>query len=291
MMKPVLSALAIAACAAQLNAGVLIHGHRGSRGTMPEDTLPAFDAALKAGADALELDMNVTKDDVIVVSHEPNITPALCLGPDGKKLDKPVPIRSLTLEEVKKYDCGSLPNPKFPKQVQVPGTRIPTLDEVFALVETSTWPAAKAAEFNIETKIFPAEPWLSPAPEAFAALVVNTVKKHGMQARVMVQSFDVRTLKAVRKLDPSIRLSQLTSEELVDIVPALKAAGIEIWSPNYKWITPEAVKAAHAAGIKVVPWTVNNAREWDALIDGGVDAIITDYPEALADYLRSKKLR
>ena len=294
MKKTLILMLALAAAPAAYAAdtkGPLVHGHRGSRGTMPEDTIPAFADALRAGADALELDMDVTKDGVIVVSHEPNVTPALCLGPDGKKLEKPVPIRSLTLEELRKYDCGSLPNPKFPKQARVPGTPMPTLEEVFALVEGSTAPAAAAVEFNIETKIFPGDPRLSPDPETFAGLVMDAVRRHKMQRRVMVQSFDVRTLKAVKKLDRSVRTSQLTGENLLDIVPALKAAGTDIWSPDSKWVTPEAVLEAHEAGIKVVPYTINNVKEWDAAIAAGVDAIITDYPAALIDYLRAKKLR
>lgn len=283
---------ALLCCAPALQAGTIaVHGHRGSRGTVPENTLPAFEAALLAEADVLEMDLGVTKDGVVVVSHEPKVTPERCLGPDGKKLEQAVPIRSLTLAELKQYDCGTLLNPKFPQQLPVPGERMPTLDEVFTMVKASGYEAAPKAEFNIETKIFPAEPELSPSPAEFAKLVADVVKKHGLEKRVMVQSFDVRTLKEIKKIAPAIRTSQLTSEELADIVPALKSAGADIWSPNSKWITPEAVKEAHEAGIKVAPWTINTAKEWDAAIAAGVDAIITDYPAALVEYLQSKKLR
>jgi glycerophosphoryl diester phosphodiesterase len=106
---------------------------------------------------------------------------------------------------------------------------------------------------------------------------------------VIVQSFDVRTLKEIKKLAPAIRTAQLTYEELLDIVPALKFAKTDIWSPNYKWITPEAVKEAQAAGIKVAPWTINTAKEWDLAIAAGVDAIITDYPAALVEHLEAGK--
>jgi glycerophosphoryl diester phosphodiesterase len=269
----------------------LVHGHRGTRGLRPENTLPAFAEALRVGADVLELDMDVTKDGVVVVSHEPRVTPERCLAPDGKKLEKAVPIRELTLEELQKYDCGSLPNPKFPRQVQVPGTPMPTLNEVFALVENSTYPAAAKVEFNIETKIFPAEPELTPSPAEFAKLVLEVVARHHLEKRVIVQSFDVRTLKEVKKLDPSVRISQLTEANLLEIVPSLKAIGAEIWSPDSHWITPGAVKAAQAAGIQVVPWTINTPKEWDMAIAAGVDAIITDYPGDLIDYLKEKKLR
>lgn len=293
-MKKLLLLALIAIPAAALAAGTkapLVHGHRGSRGTMPENTLPAFAEALKAGADVLELDLGITKDGVVVVSHEPNVTPERCLGPGGAKLEKPLPLRSLTLKEVKTYDCGTLTNPKFPRQAAVPGTTIPTLEEVFALVRTSKLPAAAKVEFNIETKIFPYDPDLSPAPAEFAALVVREVKRNAMGPRVMVQSFDVRTLKQVKALAPEIRTSQLTYEELLDIVPALQAALTDIWSPNYKWITAEAVKAAQKAGIQVAPWTINTPKEWDIAIAAGVDAIITDYPADLIAHLKAKKLR
>lgn len=284
-------ALAVAAQAQETARQLLVHGHRGSRGTRPEDTLPAFNEALRAGADVLEMDMGVTRDGVIVISHDPNISPVICLGPGGKKLDKPVPIRTLTLEEVKKYDCGSIKNPKFPEQVPAPGTRIPTLDEMFAMVEASTYAAAAKVQFNIETKIFLAEPRLAPPPAEFVKLMADVVRKHGMAGRVILQSFDVRTLKEMKKLAPEIRTAQLTSEELLDVVPALKAAKTDIWSPNHKWITPEAVKEAQAAGIQVAPWTLNDPEEWETAIAAGVDAIITDYPEKLIAFLKEKKLR
>ncbi len=269
----------------------LVQGHRGSRGTVPENTLPAFEAALMAEADVLEMDMDVTKDNVVVISHEPRVTPERCLGPDGKALEKAVPIRSLTLAELKKYDCGSLVNAKFPQQLAVPGEHMPTLDEVFAMVEASGYQAAPKVEFNIETKIFPSEPELTPSPAEFAGLVMDVIKKHGMENRVIVQSFDVRTLKEIKKLNPAVRTAQLTSDNLLDIAPALKAAGTDIWSPNYLWITTSAVHAAQTAGLQVAPWTLNTKKDWDFALEAGVDAIITDYPAALVEYLQEKKLR
>ena len=284
-----LSLCAAAPLCAQEARVVQVHGHRGSRGTAPENTLPAFEAALMAGADVLETDMGVTRDDVIVLSHEPNVTPERCLGPDGAKLEKPVPIRSLTLAELKKYDCGAVPNPKFPRQIAIPGTRIPTLDELFTMVEKSGYEAAKKAEFNIETKIFPYAPAAAPPPAEFVKLVLDVVKKHGMEKRVIVQSFDVRTLKEVKKQAPEVRTSQLTEANLLDMVPALKSIKADYWSPDSKWLTPEAVKEVQAAGIKVVPWTINNKKEWELAIAAGVDAVITDYPADLIEYLAARK--
>lgn len=291
----------LAASAAQAQTGgapapaaekkIEVQGHRGSRGTHPENTLPAFEEALRAGVDVLEFDMGVTKDGVVIVSHDPNVNPVICLGPDGKKLDKPVPIISLTLEELKKYDCGSLKNPRFPEQVPVPGTRIPTLDEVFAMVKASKAPAAGRVGFNIETKIFPYEPSLTPSPDRFAELVAAAVRRNGVEKRAVVQSFDARTLKALKKIAPEIRTAQLTYEELLDVLPALKAAGTDVWSPYFKWLTPEAVAEARAAGVPVVPWTLNEPKEWEFAVSLGVDAIITDYPARLIAWLKEKKLR
>lgn len=270
---------------------IAVHGHRGSRGTMPENTIPAFEAALIAGVDVLELDLVVTKDNVLVVSHDPKVKPGRCLDAEGKKIKVAVPIIELTIAELKKYDCGSLLNPSFPKQVAVPGTPMPTLDQVFTMVEKSGQELARRVEFNIETKIFPSEPELTPSPTEFAKLVAESVQRRGMVQRVIVQSFDIRTLKEIKKIAPDIRISQLTSSNLLNIVPSLKAADVDIWSPNYRWITPETVKEAHAAGFKVVPWTINTEKEWGIAIKNGADAIITDYPTALIEYLKTKKLR
>lgn len=283
-----LTALLFAAGQAQ---AVLVHGHRGTRGTAPENTLAAFEEALKAGVDVLEFDMGVTKDNVVMVSHEPGINPAICLGPGGKKLEKMVPFKDLTMAEVKKYDCGAIQNPRFPRQFPVPGARIPTLDEVFRMVANSKLPAAGTVQFNIETKIFPADPSLTPSPEKFAELVATQVRKHGMQKRVILQSFDHRTLKAMKKIEPAIRTSQLTYEELLDFVPSLMADKTDIWSPYYEWITADAVKAAQKAGIEVAPWTLNDRAAWELAVAAGVNAIITDYPADLIAFLKEKGVR
>jgi glycerophosphoryl diester phosphodiesterase len=188
----------LTALAGQANGRVLVHGHRGARAVLPEGTLPAFKHAIKAGADVLELDLSVTKDNVLVVSHDPVLRADLCKGPSSKAV-----IRKLTLAEVKQYDCGSLKHPDYPRQEQSPGAKIPTLEEVFALG------AGNGVEFNIETKIFARSPELTPSPAEFARLVVAEIRKHKLQSRVMVQSFDFRTLHEVKKLAPEIRLSAL----------------------------------------------------------------------------------
>jgi glycerophosphoryl diester phosphodiesterase len=275
MLTLAIPALVTALAASEIS----VHGHRGARARFPENTIPAFEHAIRAGANVLELDLAVTKDDVLVVSHDPFLHAPMCKGPVER-----VNIRELTFHEIRtKWDCGSIANPQFPKQATVPGTRMPSLDEVLQLASKSS-----KLEFNIETKISPARPELTPSPDVFAELLVRAIEKHKLVGRCMIQSFDFRTLIAARKLNPKIRLSALYQGGPKDYVTLSKeAANAEIVSPQFPGVTAEKVKAAHAAGLKVVPWTANKPEEWDKLIAAGVDAIITDDPEALIQHLRA----
>lgn len=267
---------------------VKVHGHRGSRGTRPENTLAAFAEALRVGADVLELDMVVTRDDVIVVSHNPAIPPELCLEAGGGKLAAPAPIRSLTLAQVKSYDCGSLPNPSFPEQVRSPGAKIPTLEEVFELVARSTVPAAATVEFNIETKIIPGAPEQAPGPERFVALVAALLEKHGLASRTILQSFDDRPLRAMKERLPKVRTALLTSDNHFDFVAVARGLRADIISPDSRWITKDDVARLHRAGVQVHPWTVDDEAGWAEMLALGVDGIITDYPEKLIAYLKAR---
>ena len=245
---------------------------------MPENTIPAFEYAIRQGVDALELDMAVTKDNVIVVSHDPVLKPPVCSGPQPSAV-----IHTLTLAQVREWDCGAVRNPAFATQQTVPGTRVPTLDEVFHLASRGSF------GFNIETKSSPDHPEYAPAPEDFARLVLAKIREYKLEKRVMVQSFDWRTLVAMRKLAPEIRLSALTSTDKRDFTAIAKdAANAEIVSPEASLVTPEKVAAAHAAGLQVVPWTANTPAVWDRLIAAKVDAIISDDPAALIAYLKQK---
>lgn len=260
---------------------IQVHGHRGARARMPENTLPAFEYAIEVGVDVLELDMAVTKDNVLVVSHDPILHGPVCRGPVERAV-----IHELTLKQVKEWDCGAIQNPGFKEQKTIPGTRMPTLDEVFALAPKGKF------EFNIETKIFADHPEYSPGPAEFARLVVEAVKRHKLEKRVMIQSFDFRTLVQARKLAPDIRLSALYGMGPKDFLTLSKeGANAEIVSPEYRLITTEKVIAAHAKGLQVVPWTANKVEDWDRLVRAGVDAIISDDPAALIAHLKSQGLR
>ena len=284
---------------------ILVHAHRGGRSARPENTLPAFEYAIKNGADVLELDLAVTKDNVLVVSHFPYLTPPAtedpflrsvlanerqCVGPT---IPPGTLIHSLTLAQLKQYDCGAKTLTAFPHQVAVPHTSIPTFDEVLDLAPQGKF------DFNVETKISPLHADYAPSPEEFVRMIDAAVKRHGLQSRVILQSFDFRTLVAMKKLDPKIRLSALFGmakyDSLMGITDSNKdfphiaeVSGAGILSPDDSLVTPEAVAAAHKAGLQVAPYTVNTAEGWKRMADAHVDAIITDDPVGLLQWLRSQ---
>lgn len=258
-------------------ASVFVHGHRGARAVLPENTLPAFEHAIQAGADYLELDLAVTRDNVLVVSHDPVLPESICTGGAGTRV-----IREMTVAELKQWDCGSRANLSFPRQKAVPGTHVPTLDEVFALADRGSF------GFNIETKLSAKRPELTPPPEEFARLLYDAIHKRGLENRVLVQSFDFRTLHAMKRIAPAIRLNALIGrDDTRDWAVVAQESGAGCIAPEYNLVTPERVQKAHAIGLTVVPWTVNDAAEWDRLVAAGVDGIITDDPAALLAHLKS----
>jgi glycerophosphoryl diester phosphodiesterase len=190
----------------------------------------------------------------------------------------------MTLAKLKEYDCGAKRNPSFPWQAPVPGTRIPALDEVFELgLET-------AVQFNVEVKIFAESPELTPGPEEFAALVLDSIRKHRMEQRVIVQSFDPRITRVMKKLDPGIRRAALF-EKQADWQEIAREFEAGICAPEYVLVSPERVALAHDVGLEVVPWTVNEPSDWAKMADARVDAIISDDPAALIAWLKEKGLR
>ena len=291
-----------------------IEAHRGGRALFPENTLPSFANALSLGVDTLELDIGVTRDGVIVVSHERGLNPDLARGVDGKYVSPPgTPFVQLTLEEVRKFDVGQIrPGSKyaaqFPDQRAVPQTRIPTLKEIIDLVRKS---GDSHVRLNIETKIDPNHPEESPEPERFATLLLDLVRAERFERRVMVQSFDWRTLQFVQKLAPEIPTVYLTiqagsaSTVLLDDATAwtagfnparhgqslprtIKAAGGAIWSPYFGDVTAALISESHALGLQVVVWTVNKPADMARLIEMGVDGIISDAPDLLRQVAAGK---
>jgi len=309
-----LALLADHSAAAEARKTIQVQGEMGAAGVHPGNTLPSFESAIAAGADVIEMDMQVTKDNVIVISHDPILHPPYCTGPKPDAV-----IHELTLAEIRQWDCGATPFPGFPRQQTVPGTRMPTLDEVFALA-----PRGKFL-FNIETKIIPRRltleearalvlsvaqpkpageqldlharalmlqgPEMTPSPEEFTQLVLNAIRKHHLESRVILESFDFRTLIAMKKLEPAIQLSALCMGPNLDFVKIGKESGAGIISPLFTFVTAAQVRAAHAAGLQVLPWVANEPEDWDRLIAAGVDSILTDYPADLIAYLRQRGLR
>lgn len=270
--------------AAQGGSKILVEGHRGARAVLPENTLPAFVYAIDAGADYIELDVATTQDDVLVVSHDLTLNAKICLDEAGKPASKP--IRQMTLAEVKRFDCGHAVGKEFPRQQAKPGTRVPTLEEVFQLAKRGKF------HFNVEIKMNPAKPELTPEPEVVTAAVLAMIRKHKLEKRVVVQSFDFRILHALAKLDSKISRAALWPSSVQTMNPDFLAVAKEsqgtVLSPNLRLVTPEQVKAAHAAGYTVVPWTANTEAEWEKLVAAEVDAIITDDPAGLLAYLRQR---
>jgi glycerophosphoryl diester phosphodiesterase len=284
-----------------------IEAHRGGRALFPENTLVSFANALSMGVSTLELDIGVTRDGVIVVSHERGLNPDLARDEGGNYVAPPgTPFVRLTLEDVKKFDVGQIrPGSayaaQFPDQHAVPGTKIPTLKELFGLVRES---GDGNVRLNIETEIDPTRPAESPDPERFVTLLLDLLRAEKFEDRVMVQSFDWRTLQLVQKRAPKIPTVYLTSEAgreptisldrpsvwTAGFNPAehggslprtIKAAGGAIWSPSFGDVTPALISESHALGLKVVVWTVNKPADMARMIEMGVDGIISDHPDLL----------
>lgn len=295
-----------------------LQGHRGARGLAPENTIEAFRTALRIGVTTLELDLAVTKDGILVVSHDSVLNPDHTRGPDGTFLEAPGPaIRSLTLAELERYDVGRVKPgtsyaARFPQQRGMDGVRIPTLAAVFELVRQTK---ADQVRFNIETKLTPTSGHTTPDPESFAQALATALRDAGLAARATVQSFDWRTLVAMRRIAPEIERVCLTLEggdgdtiqrgqagpspwtagldvdDFGGSVPRLvAAAGCGAWSPFFRNLTPETVAEATSLGLKVIPWTVNEPLDMERVIELGVAGIITDYPDRLRAVMAKKEM-
>ena len=290
-----------------------IQGHRGARGLLPENTIPAFERAIELGVDVLELDLGMSRDGIPVVHHDRALDPDRTRDAGGAWLAPPGAfVNTLDLAALSELDVGrAAPGSKvakrFPDQSPRDGTRIPTLAEVLAL---GRGPGANGVRFNIETKVTPLAPEETAGPEKFARAVAAVLRSEGMLDRANLQSFDWRVLHEARKLAPDLSTVCLTAEQSwhdnilrgrpgpspwtagLDIeefdgsVPRMvETAGCAVWSPYYRDLTEDALTEARALGLKVVVWTVNEVEEMLALARLGVDGIITDYPDRALDAL------
>lgn len=252
---------------------------------MPENTIPAFLHALSfPEITTLELDVVISKDDVVVVSHEPWFNPEMCQQPSGKKLDEEKEsLRKLTAQEIAAYDCGQLPHPRFPEQAKRPATK-PTLLAVFAAIDAFCRDHERPLPYyNIEIKYEEElEPEFVPDRETFVKLVVRDIKAWGHPELVTLQCFDPPTLVIIRAEMPEVTIAYL-DEFPGDVANKMNAIGFipPIYSPYEIHVTAELIAETRAIGMKTIPWTVNDTKRMRELVDLGVDGIITDYPNRI----------
>ncbi len=284
-----------------------IQGHRGARGLRPENTIPAFLLALDSGVTTIELDVAITKDKLVIVSHEPWMSSDICLDPNGndipKKEEMKFNIYQMTYEEVKQFDCGLKPHERFPEQQKMKIHK-PLLSDIIIAVENriknfSTY----EVDYNIEIKSLPeGDSKFHPAVEEYSELVFNLVDQYIPLERLVIQSFDFRVLKYWHEKHPEVRLAALV-ENKKTVDQNLNVLGFipSIYSPDFKLLTNESVEYLHTKTfvmppstdkkssitsnkLRVIPWTVNEIDDMLALKGMGVDGFITDYPNRAAKF-------
>ncbi len=277
--------LLLGACGEEHMSAPEVHGHRGCRGLMPENTIPAFTKAVDLGCTWLELDVVMTGDGEVLVSHEPWMDHRICRTSNGDSIapgiERSFNIFRMSLAEVQAFDCGSAEHPDFPGQ-EHQRLHKPTLREVVEAVDERAGESGMSAvSFNIEIK---SEPGLygtyQPEPAAFAKAVVSVIDELHLDERCIVQSFDPAVLEAVHAIDPALRLSLLV-ENTDGIDTNLKRLSFTpaFYSPAFEQVDQAAVDKLHALDIEVAVWTVNEEADMRRMAALGVDAIITDFPD------------
>jgi len=269
-----------------------VQGHRGCRGLMPENTIPAFLKAIDLGVTTLEMDAVVSKDGKVVVSHEPFMSHVICRGPQGETIteeeEKNYNLYAMTYEEISQCDCGSRIHPGYPQQQKLSVSK-PLLSEVIREVEAyldkNDLPEVL---YNIETKSTPeGDNTFHPEPQAFVDLLMEVVENGGISDRTTIQSFDVRTLQYANQQYPDMELALLVGNtkspeknlELLGFTP-------DIYSPYYKLVSKKTVQFARDQQMKIIPWTVNSPKDIKKMIGMKVDGIISDYPDRVLKALR-----
>jgi glycerophosphoryl diester phosphodiesterase len=267
-------------------------GHRGARGLLPENSIPGFLKALEFPIRTLELDVVVSRDKQVVVSHEPWMSAEICTHPDGRSAVQPNEAKSLNLYrmdygQIRLYDCGSRGNARFPEQLPQPVYK-PTLKAVVEEAESACARMNRSLpNYNIELKAMPEwDQLMTPEPAEFCRLVLEVLKEARVLDRTSIQSFDVRILREMRRQAPTLKLVYLV-EQSAGLAEDLRRLGFSpaIYSPHFLLLNEEVVAQAHEQGMQVVPWTVNEPDQMELLIRMGVDGIITDYPNRISPLL------
>ena len=268
-------------------------GHRGSRGFMPENTIPSMKKAIDDGANIIEVDIQISKDNKVMVAHDPHINRQISFLPDGSPLPeedaRKYILHQMPYDSIRKFDVGSKDHPDFPQQKKMKAY-IPLFGELIDSVEQYTSDKGiSPIIYNIEIKANPNEDGnYQPAPPELIRLVMDVVKSKNIDNRFYIQSFDIRQIQEVHKSYPDVVTGFLTSNKDLSLEDNVKNIGFvpDIYSPNYKLATKELVEEAHKKGMKFVPWTVNTLEEMKALKEMGVDGIITDYPNLFGELVR-----
>jgi glycerophosphoryl diester phosphodiesterase len=294
-----------------------LQGHRGARGLLPENTLAGFELALKLGVSTLELDVLVTEDDELVISHDPSLNPDITRDARGRFLDDRGPdIRSLRWQALGAFDVGRIkPGTRYASahadQQPVDGARIPRLRDLFELLQRQGHHQARLA---IETKITPHQPWQTPEPARFVALLLSLIEAYKLGDRVQILSFDWRALQEVQRQRPGTPTVYLTAQlpaldnlqlksatgspwtagfqvaQHGSVPRMIKAAGGTHWSSFWRELTADNVREAQQLGLKVLAWTVNERAQIERMLDLGVDGIVTDRPDIAIAVLKARQL-
>jgi len=262
-----------------------LQGHRGARGLLPGNTIPGFLKAVEYGVDTIEMDLVVTADGELLVSHEPWFSHQISTKPNGEPVTEEeqmqLNIFEMTYKNTQQFDVGMRGHPAFPGQEPMEATK-PLLRQAISAIEAYVRDyGVDPVFYNIETKSNP--DWYGeyvPQPEEFAQILYDELTELGILDRVIVQSFDPATLIFMREIDPDVDQAMLVYEKDQTIETYTEHLGYQpdIWSPNYELVTQDLIEEAHSIDMKIIPWTVNEADEMVRLLEMGVDGIITDYP-------------
>ena len=277
-----------------------IQGHRGARGLRPENSLAAFDYATRIGVDTLELDVVISSDLEVVVSHDRTMSPVICSWPDGRPVSQEesagLALFNMTANEIQQFDCGQRRNEAFPDQLLSSATK-PLLIFVIRRAQSIASEIGRTPLFfNIETKSTPAgDGLLNPTPDVFVDCLLKELSGLLLESpdlldRCTIQSFDERTLRLVRSKEPALALSLLVdsarSGTFADHIDSLGFAP-DIYSPEQCLVTSELIAQATELDIRILPWTVNEPAEMERLVELGVTGLITDYPDRAISLLRT----
>lgn len=274
-----------------------IQGHRGCRGLYPENSIPAFLHAIELGVTTLELDVVISKDQQVLVSHEPWISPVICKAPDGSELDESLDHSALNIyqmnySEIAQYDCGSKQVEAFPDQKKLAVSK-PLLSEVIDSVEAFLESRGETIFYNIETKSqLERDNLYHPPPNEFVSLLLEVIQQKGIQERVIIQSFDPRTIQAIHTQAPAISTALLIGgEQGSDVSAHLGDLGYTpaIYSPYWKLVDSAMVADLHERKVKIIPWTVNTKTDMNSVLELGVDGIISDYPNRLIELVEERR--